>query len=146
MLKIYNVTGFDKGPHYTNVVPMKKATLINFDKETLIDDYAYLASIPTAVFKDQEKDRLISHPLLFYQDKLEYDDDKYMILDAYPGIQYFMEDYMSYCWKTRLNDAYKLDENKVRSMESRKIIKISSNNPYELFQKLLTIGVIQKMQ
>ena len=56
---IEDITGFDKGPSYTNVVPMKKITFINFDEETLIDDYAYLASVPTAVFKDQEKNRLI---------------------------------------------------------------------------------------
>ena len=127
------ITGFEKGPSYTNVVPMKKVTFVNFDEETLIDDYAYLASVPTAVFKDQEKDRLISHPLLFYQDKLEYDDDKYRILDTYPGIEYFMEDYMSYC-NGKLDEmtVINLDENKVRQWDADKVSKISSDNPYEL--------------
>jgi hypothetical protein len=130
-------TGFDKGPSYTNVIPMKKVTFVNFDEETLIDDYAYLASVPTAVFKDQEKDRLISHPLLFYQDKLEYNDIKYRILDTYPGIEYFMEDYMSYC-NEKLDEMtiINLDENKVRQWDANKIIKISSDNPYELAGKI----------
>ena len=87
------ITGYDKGPSFTNVVPMKKVTFIDFNKTTLIDDYAYLASVPTAVFKDQEKDRLFSHPLLFYEEKLDYEDDKYRILDTYPGIEYFSREF-----------------------------------------------------
>ncbi|MCJ7570614.1 MAG: hypothetical protein MUO82_01885 [Candidatus Thermoplasmatota archaeon] len=131
--QIDSITGFDKGPSYTNVVPMKKVTFVNFDEDTLIDDYAYLASVPTAVFKDQEKDRLFSHPLLFYQDKLDYNDDKYRILDTFPGIEYFMEDYMSYC-NGKLDEMtiINLDENKVSQWATDKITKISSDNPYEL--------------
>ncbi len=132
-IKIDNITGFDKGPSYTNVVPMEKVTFVNFDEETLIDDYAYLASVPTAVFKDQQKDRLFSHPLLFYQDKLDYNDEKYRILDTYPGIEYFMEDYISYC-NGKLDEItlINLDEKKVSQWETNKITKISSDNPYDL--------------
>jgi len=49
--------GFDKGPSYTNVVPMKKVTFVNYNEDSLLDDYAYLASVPTAVFKDQDPDQ-----------------------------------------------------------------------------------------
>jgi hypothetical protein len=132
-IKIDNIKGFEKGPSYTNVVPLEKVTFVKFDEETLIDDYAYLASVPTAVFKDQEKDRLFSHPLLFYQDKLDYDDDKYRILDTYPGIEYFMEDYMSYC-NGKLDEMtlINLAEDKVSQWDTDKITKIYSDNPYEL--------------
>ena len=60
------ITGFDKGPSYTSVVPLKRTTLVDFDKDSLVDDYAYLSAIPTAVFRDQnpDNDRLFSHPLL----------------------------------------------------------------------------------
>ena len=43
------VNGFDKGPSCKTVVPIKKVTMVNFDRETLLDDYAYLASVPTSV-------------------------------------------------------------------------------------------------
>ena len=56
------VSGFDKGPSNLPVVPMKKVGMIKFDKDTLLDDFAFLSSIPAAVFK--ENDRLYSYPLL----------------------------------------------------------------------------------
>ena len=39
---IDRVSGFDKGPSYTSVVPIKKTTFVQFDDENLYDDYAYL--------------------------------------------------------------------------------------------------------
>ena len=57
--------GFEKGVSYSSVVPTKKVTFVNYDDETLIDDYAYLAAVPTAVFNNNGN--LISHPLLLYQ-------------------------------------------------------------------------------
>ena len=80
--------GFDKGLSYTSVIPTKKTTFVNFDDETLTDDYAYLAAIPTAVYNYENT--LYSHPLLFYQDRLDIDDDKERSLDAFTGINYFM--------------------------------------------------------
>jgi len=87
--------GFDKGPSAMPVVPLKKTTFVNYDKESLIDDYAYLASVPTAVFSNQDK--LYSHPLLFYQDEYKYEEDKERSLNPRQGLDYFMEDWMSYC-------------------------------------------------
>ncbi|GAG75373.1 unnamed protein product, partial [marine sediment metagenome] len=46
---IDRIEGFDKGPSYKPVVPMKKVTFVNFDGESYLDDYAYLAAVPTAV-------------------------------------------------------------------------------------------------
>ncbi len=51
----YKHKGFDKGPSSLPVVPLKKTTLVNFDENSYLDDYAYLASVPTAVFKEQNQ-------------------------------------------------------------------------------------------
>jgi hypothetical protein len=59
------IKGFDKGPSYKSVVPIKKASFVGYDDKTLLDDYAYLAAIPTAVFKDKYSDTIFSNPLLF---------------------------------------------------------------------------------
>ena len=88
------ITGFNKGPSYLPVVPMKKVTFVNFDKDSYLDDYAYLSAIPASVFNYEGK--LYSHPLLFYQDPLNIKDDRERSLDAYAGIKYFMEDFMNY--------------------------------------------------
>ena len=71
---VNRINGFDKGPSYTSVVPMEKVTFVNYDEESYLDDYAYLAAIPTSVFNDGDK--LFSHPLLFYQDDYEPEDEK----------------------------------------------------------------------
>ncbi|MCD6237554.1 MAG: hypothetical protein J7K13_06360, partial [Thermoplasmata archaeon] len=47
-----NIKGYDKGVSWANVVPLKKVTFVNFDENSYVDDYAYLASIPTTVFYD----------------------------------------------------------------------------------------------
>jgi hypothetical protein len=92
---INRVDGFDKGPSYLPVVPMKKVTMVNFDEDTYLDDYAYLASVPSSVFN--YNDKLYSSPLLFYQEELEIKEEKEVTLDARKGLNYFMEDWMSYC-------------------------------------------------
>jgi hypothetical protein len=73
---------------------MKQVTFVNFDEDSYLDDYAYLAAVPTAVFQD--KGRLFSYPLLFYQDEYPVEEDKERSLNARQGIDYFMEDWMSY--------------------------------------------------
>ena len=128
-------TGFDEGPSYTYVVPMEKVTFVNFDEESLVDDYAYLACVPTAVFRDQEQ--LFSHPLLFYQETIDDDDIEHRILDTYPGICYFMEDYLSYCYgeldeMTIIN----VDENEVKQWDAKHIKSISADDPYEVAGKI----------
>ena len=92
---IDHMAGFDKGPSYKSVVPMEKVTFVNYDEESILDDYAYLAAVPTAVFND--KDKLFSNPLLFYQDEYLMREDKERSLNARQGIDYFMEDWMEYC-------------------------------------------------
>ena len=92
-----NTNGFDRGVSWKSVVPMKRTTFVNFDDETYLDDYAYLASVPTTVFYDKNGERIFSNPLLFYQDEYDIEEDKERSLNARQGLDYFMEDWMSYC-------------------------------------------------
>ena len=142
--------GFDKGPSYNPVVPIKKVTFVDFDEESLLDDYSYLAAIPTAVFNEDEK--LVSHPLMFFQeeldyDELDYDEEKYKTLDAYEGIEYFMEDWMSYSngaldQMTLINvDKERLDDD----WDSDECIVIDGKDPYSIANKLaLTARAVTK--
>jgi len=132
---IDKIDGFEKGPSYTSVVPTKKTTFVGFDENTYLDDYAYLAAVPTAVFKNDGK--LISHPLLYYQEKLDYDDEKYRILDTFPGIKYFMEDWMSYCngqldQMTLIN----VPHSDVDQWDAKEYVEIEDDNPYDIASKI----------
>ncbi len=88
--------GFSQGIAWKPFVPMKKTTFIGYDDNTLIDDYAYLASIPSSVFFDKTSDKIYTSPLLFYQEELLTDDSEKLTLNGRQGINYFMEDWMSY--------------------------------------------------
>ncbi|EMR73555.1 hypothetical protein MBGDN05_00116 [Thermoplasmatales archaeon SCGC AB-539-N05] len=131
-----NTPGFDKGPSYKPVVPMKKVTFVNFDEESYLDDYAYLAAVPTAVFDDGDK--LYSNPLLFYQDEYPVEEDKERSLNARQGLDYFMEDWMSYCngqldKMTLINvPKNKLDS----SWKSKNYTMIENDNPYDVASEL----------
>ena len=133
---IDRIEGFDKGPSYKPVVPMKKVTFVNFDEETYIDDYAYLAAVPTAVFDDGDK--LFSNPLLFYQDEYPVKEDRERSLNARQGLDYFMEDWMTYCngkmdQMTLINvPKSKLDS----SWKAKEYTVIESDDPYEIANKL----------
>jgi len=130
------IKGFDKGPSYTNIVPIEKVTFVNYDEESYLDDYAYLASVPTAVFKDQNPDenRLFSHPLLFYQEELEIENETHRSLDAYQGIKFFMEDWLEYCSGNGLDHMTLINvpQEKVSQWKAKDIISIESENIYEI--------------
>ena len=94
--QLLDMNGFDKGISWQPMIPLKRTTLVNFDPYTYIDDYAYLAAVPTSVFYDAQENRVFSNPLLFYQENQKVD-DTLRILNADQGIDYFMEDWMNYC-------------------------------------------------
>jgi len=91
------VEGFDKGISWKPSIPLKRTTFIQLDQESYLDDYAYLAAVPTSVFYDKNSDKIFSNPLLFYEDEYYPEEDKERTLNARQGIDYFMEDWMSYC-------------------------------------------------
>ncbi|MCK5559755.1 MAG: hypothetical protein KAJ51_04155, partial [Thermoplasmata archaeon] len=86
--------GFE-GVSWTNVVPIKKTTLVNYDPDSYIDDYAYLAAVPASVFYSQNNDKLFSNPLLFYEPSGQYSGQE-LTLNAGQGVEYFMEDWQTY--------------------------------------------------
>ncbi len=87
-----NISGIGSCPSYKPVIPLKKTTFVGFDDESYLDDYAYLAAVPTTVFK--ESGVLFSNPLLFYQDE-RYSEDP--VLDSSEGLNYFMTDWQESC-------------------------------------------------
>jgi len=134
----YEIKGFDKGPSFANVVPMEKVTFVNYDENTLIDDYSYLAALPTAVFYNRVDKRIFSNPLIFYQDEYQEELDKERSLNARQGINYFMEDWMSYSYKqldkmTLINvPKSKLDP----SWKAKEYEIIEEDNPYKIASQI----------
>lgn len=131
------VKGFDKGIPWQPFVPLKKTTFVGFDKESYVDDYAYLASIPASVFSDGEK--LFANPLLFFQPKDTYpEDDEYRFLNDYQGTKYLMEDWMGYCdGKLDKLTTINVDKNDLdSSWTARKTISINSDDPYEIASEM----------
>ena len=129
------IAGFDKGVSWKPVVPMQKTTFVNYDDESYLDDYSYLAAIPTAVINSE--DQLYSHPLMFYEDDIEPEDEKEITLYGRNGIDYFMEDWISYCGEqldqmTLIN----VPEEKVDQWDSKEYINIEGENPYEIASQL----------
>ncbi len=130
------IEGFDKGPSYKPVVPLKKTTFVNFDDETYLDDYAYLAAVPTSVFNGGDK--LFSHPLLFYEEERDIDEEKELTTYAREGLDYFMEDWMSYSngrldKMTLINvPMNKLDD----TWKAREYDVIESDTPYDIAARL----------
>ena len=131
--------GFDKGPSYLPVVPIQKTTMVQFDKDSYLDDYAYLAAIPTTVFREEGK--LYSNPLLFFQEPYEYDEetDEDRTLDAYQGIDYFMRDWHKYCnSKFDQMTLINLDKDKLDSDwdDAKKYTTIKADSPDEIANML----------
>ena len=124
--------GFDKGLSYTNVVPIKKVTFIDYDDETYLDDFAYLAAVPTAVFNNNDK--LYSHPVLFFQEGKNIEDDKERTLNAYQGIYYFMEDWMQYCnGNLDLMTLVNVEKNQIPSeWDANNLNIIKEEDPYSI--------------
>ena len=93
--KIY-VDGFDRGVSWKPYIPLKRTTFIQHDQESYLDDYAYLAAIPTSVFYDKNEDRIFTNPLMFFEDTFVPEEEKERSLNTRQGIDYFMEDWMGY--------------------------------------------------
>ena len=80
----------DEAVAWQELAPFSAATLVAMDKESYVDDFAYLAAVPTAVFA--EGDKLYSSPVLFYEEPYS-GSEKELTLNANQGIGYFMEDW-----------------------------------------------------
>ena len=137
----YYEKGFDKGVSWMPIVPMKQATLVKFDNMSLLDDYAYLASVPTSVFYNNggENGQLFSHPLLYFEDEFEYgSNDKTRSLNAYQGIDYFMEDWTDYS-NDRLDELTLINVDKSElnyDWDANNYVTIEGENPFDLANKI----------
>ncbi len=82
------------GVSWSNVIPQRAAMLIEHDKSSYIDDYAYLAGVPASVYYDKSSDKIISYPLLFYSPPGKQSGEQLTLNDG-KSIEYFMEDLMT---------------------------------------------------
>jgi len=134
---IGRITGFEKGIPWQPFETLKKVTFVNFDKDTLIDDYAYLASIPASVFSDGET--IYSSPLLLFQPRNAYPaEDEYRFLDDYQSIEYLMDDWMEYC-NGRLDQltTINVDENDLEDeWKTKKYTAITSEDPFKIASEI----------
>lgn len=128
---------FKKGISWKQTEFLKKMTFVQFDKNSYVDDYAYLASVPSSVFNAE--DTLFSNPLLFYQSDNSYpEEDKYLFLNDYDSIHYFMQDWMEYCGG--MLDQFTLinvNQNQLESSwKAKEFTSISSQDPLEIARKV----------
>lgn len=125
-------SGFSKGVTWKPYVPLKRTTFVEYDTESYLDDYAYLAAVPSTVFYDENSDEIFTNPLLFYEE--EYPSDKLVerSLNARQGLDYFMEDWMATCngkldKMTLINvDKNRLDED----WDAIEYLEIDAEDPY----------------
>jgi hypothetical protein len=133
-----NNKGFSTGISWKSVIPLKKATFVNFDENSFLDDYAYLAAVPTTIFYDQDGNRLFSNPLLFYQDAFPVKEDKERSLNARQGLDYFMDDWMIYSngqldQMTLIN----IPQSKINSSwDARNYSVVEGDNPYSIANQI----------
>jgi hypothetical protein len=131
------VEGFDRGVSWRSYIPLKKAVFVDFIENGYLDDYAYLAAVPTSVFYDKNNEKIFTNPLLFYQEEYFPTDEKKRALNARQGIDYFMEDWVSYCGH-RLDQivGINIDEGKLAEWPSIKYTAIEGKNPFEIAGKI----------
>lgn len=124
------------------LVPMENAFIVRYDGETLIDDLAYIAAVPSAVFYDTNDDIVYGSPLLLWE-PLRGLSGADLPQDSSMSIDYFMEDWMNYTDMQLDNIQYiNMDPSDIDSVtsdwnvESVTEKRYNSNNPYIIAKKL----------
>ncbi|MFO7676992.1 MAG: hypothetical protein R6V50_01210, partial [Thermoplasmatota archaeon] len=127
------ITPFQKGISNKPFIPTKQVTFIGHDSASLLDDYAYLAALPTSLFLDNN-DVLYAHPLLFYEDEYRQTEDRQRTFNAGQAITYFMDDWMSYANGILDQVTYiNVDSTQIpNEWRSRTKTTIRADNPYHL--------------
>ncbi len=124
-------SGFE-GVSWTKVVPIKKACFVRFDENSLVDDFAYMAAVPASVFYDEKTKRIYSYPLLFYDDYKKGNKEE-LSLNARQGLDYFMEDWLTYCKNLKEIEAINVDK---IPWKAENYTYIKSNNIYEISSQI----------
>lgn len=120
-------SGFE-GVSWSKVVPIKKACFVKFDENSLVDDFAYMAAIPSAVFYDEKSGKIYSYPLLFYDDHKKGKKEE-LSLNHRQGLDYFMEDWLTYCKNLKEIECINMESS---PWEADNYTYIRSNDIYEL--------------
>jgi hypothetical protein len=137
-LNINSHKGFEKSVSWKPLIPMKKVTFVEYDDYSLLDDYAYLSSIPSSVFYDKNTERVFSNPLLFFKEKDITLNEKEQSLNSYQGIEYFMEDWMSYS-NNKLDQMtlINIPKSKINDdWESEDYKEINGDNPFDIANEI----------
>lgn len=131
-------TGFEKGLSWAPTTYTKKMTMVGFDEQREVDDYAYLSAIPTSVFYDQGGDRLYTHPLLFHQAGSDIGGETDRALNGKQGVDYLTSDWMNACGG-RLDDLMliNVDEGAV-DLSARNVTSIQGDNAASIAGRLAT--------
>ncbi len=120
-------SGF-QGVSWKKVVPLDKVTLVQFDENSYIDDFAYMAAIPSAVFYDEKTDKVYSNPLLFY-DESKGESVEELSLNARQGLDYFMEDWTAYTGRLKKIECINVKDT---PWKADNYTSIQSSNIYEI--------------
>ena len=127
-----------KAASWQELVPVKGAAFVYFDPDSYLDDFAYLAGVPSSVFS--ENGNVYSYPLLYYEDPVEGSDNA-RALNASQGVYYFMEDWYTYCdeeldFITHINMPDEAKEVVEGRYNSKSVQSISSPDPYSLASEI----------
>ncbi|MCD6512755.1 MAG: hypothetical protein J7K61_04060 [Thermoplasmata archaeon] len=124
-------SGFE-GVSWSKVVPVRKATVVNFDEDSLVDDFAYMAAIPASTFYDDKTGRIYSYPVLFYNDYVKGKEETLSLNDR-QGLDYFMEDWIGFNKKLKEIEYINMDK---KPWKADNYTYIKSNDIYEIASKL----------
>ncbi|HDM67304.1 MAG TPA: hypothetical protein ENG62_02835, partial [Thermoplasmatales archaeon] len=129
--------GFDKGVSWEPTLSLRKITFVGYDSNSLLDDYAFLSAIPTAVFYDKEFHRLVVHPLLYFEEEKSFDRLRERSMNTYQGIKYFMEDWMGCVSKLDEVTLINISKSNLNpEWKSVKIREIIGNTSYEVASRI----------
>ena len=121
-----------KGVSWAKVVPIRKACLVKFDENSLVDDFAYMAAIPASTFYDTKTNRIYSYPVLFYNDYVKGNTSTLSLNDR-QGLNYFMDDWISYNKGLKEIEYINVDG---KPWKASNYTYIKSNNVYDIATKL----------
>ncbi|NIA10309.1 MAG: hypothetical protein GWP10_11435, partial [Nitrospiraceae bacterium] len=125
-------SGFE-GVSWKKVVPVNKVTLVKFDENSYVDDFAYMAAIPSSACYDDKTDKIYSNPLLFYQGQHDFSKEN-LSLNAGQGLNYFMEDWIAY--NGRLGKVEAINMGNERPWSAKNYTYINSDDPCEIAEKI----------
>ena len=84
-----------EGVSWRPMLPIDNAFIVKYDGEGIVDDLAYMAAVPAAVFYSADDDIVLSSPLIFYEDQRGVQGEQ-LPMNGAQGVEYFMEDWLAF--------------------------------------------------